>query len=387
MSEPISVKGVLDRPSSESLAMLGLVVARADGSLHTESVVGSQSGRIGLEEFQDLLERGDAQRVELPSRQRSAQYAALWVGKSFEQESEDIGLSVPPLPQQNSVSTNEGIYWIAPLVHVWRVIDFWTLRAFRQVVLERDPRIARLMTWALPNRPETRAARWLTAKGTAAKDKEIDWSIRLGRDSGGRGATRESLIDSFLDLIDRATAAQEVRVVGFTALAAGGDGDIAEFVANKQKLPTVSFGTWLREQAIKQGESKPDRRFLQKLGQDMINSNGELALFLDVLESFQLGPAQPFIIEGIRHRKVLESIQTLVGTDLFYFAFVDRPEQERIQRLQEREHLSAAEVQQVLNDPTEVEIPALKNEANIELDRDRGVEVEGTRLIREMATV
>lgn len=378
------VTAVLDRPTADTFGMVGLVVADSQGVLSTEGVVGSPSGRVTSDHLDDLVDSGHASRVsDLLIEREGVTHAALWLGKNFADAAHGIGLSVPPVPEQNSFQVSEGHFWFAPVPHVWHVVDFWLLRAFRRAITHRDPKVANLMTSTVPNRPETRAARWLTAETKEAKERELDWAVRIKRDSGDVAASPESLRELFQKLVTQASESKKQNVVGLSALAAGGDKEIAKFVAQTRKMTNASFGNWLRGEARKQGVQDPNRRYLQKLGQNLINKSGELALFLEVLEFYKLAPNQPFVIEGIRHKKVLESIRTMVGEDRFVFAFVERPEPERIERLH-NERLSDEDIALVLSDPTEREIPSLKPKAKLSLDLQRGVEVEGSRVVEEL---
>jgi hypothetical protein len=379
------VVATLEQPSGESVGMVGLIVSDQTGALRTEGVLGSPAGRLTNDQLAALVGTGHARHIDpIPLRLSKRPGAALWLGSRFVQEAGSLDLPVPPLPEQDSVTNSEGSFWIAPTAHIWHVLDFWLLHAFRRVVESRDGRIARLMTWALPRREETQAARWLTAEGSLSKRGELEWALRLHADNGERDMTLEDLTLRFESLIKKAEASKAIQVVGLSALAKGGDKEIAQIVADKRDVPNASFGTWLREEATRLGYPAAKRRDLQLLGQQIISDRGELALFLEVLEAFHLRPAQSFVIEGIRHRKVLESVRSLVGDDLFFFAYVDRPLAERRRLLREKEQLTESEIDDVLDDPTEVEIPELESEADMRLDMRRGADIEGERLIEQL---
>src|SRR5439155_9945865 len=178
-------------------------------------------------------------------------------------------------------------------------------------------------------------------------------------------ASSESLERRFRRRVSEILKSTDEKVVEFSAPAKGGDKEIAAFVAKREALKNVSFGTWLTRRSTDLGHKEPTRRDLQALGQRIIEDRGELSLLLDVLDSSKLRPAQPFVLEGIRHQKVLESVQSLVGRDRFVLAYVDRPLADRKRLLREKEHLSTKEIDLVLNDPTELEIPKIKKVAQI----------------------
>jgi hypothetical protein len=379
------VVATLEQPSSESMGMVGLIVSDHAGTLRTEGVLGSPAGRITSDQLDLLVESGHAQRVDpIPLGLSKRPGAALWLGRRFVDEAAALDLPIPPVPAQHSIRGADGEFWVAPAAHVWYVLDFWLLHAFRQIVETKDPKIARLMTWALPRREESQAARWLTADGSLSKHREMEWALRVHTDNVEGRISLDALTQRFGSLIEKAENSRKTQVVGLTAPAKGGDKEIAEIIADKKDVPNASFGAWLREEAGRLGHPTAKRRDLQVLGHKIISDRGELAIFLEVLEAFHLRPAQSFVIEGIRHRKVLESVRSLVGDDVFFFAYVDRPLAERRKLLREKENLTESEIDTVLDDPTELEIPELESEADIRLDMRKGADAEGKRLMEQL---
>jgi hypothetical protein len=369
------------------MGMLGLVIADENGVLRTSGLNGSQSGTMTPDQLDRLVQTGHARRIEAPALgSLEIDRAALWVGHEFAEEADAQNLSIPPVPRQNSVEAESGTIWVAPTSHVWRVLDYWLVQAFRAVALVPDERVARLMSWVLPQRIETRAARWLTAKDTSARQREIEWSLRVQLGGGEDEVSSESLERKFRRRITEILKSTDEKVVGFSAPAKGGDKEVAAFIANRQSLKNVSFGAWLKSTSNILGHKDPKRRDLQELGQRIIDNHGELSLLLDVLDSSKVRPAQPFVLEGIRHEKVLESVRSLVGRDRFVLAYVDRPLADRKRLLREKEHLSTKEIDLVLNDPTELELPKIRKAAQIKLDIRKGAAVEGRRLLKEISS-
>lgn len=379
------VTAILDRPSAASLGMVGVVVTRSDGTSHTLGVLGSQGGKITDSELDDLIRGGHGIRVEpVTIDPAESPTAALWIGTEFAELTERAGVPLPPIPQQAGGQVPAGRFWIAPARHVWRVLDSWILLAFRGVVERRDESLATLMTWAIPNRAETRAAQWLTSS-TVGRTRDLEWWSRLERDQGHTQVTPDALEATFSRLVHDAQERPLSRVVGFSAPAKGGDKEIAKFVAQETQLQWVSFGGWLQDKARKEG-LRDDRPNLQRLGQMMIERRGELSLCLEVLDAIGAGlPKEPFLIEGIRHLKVFHAVQFLVGSDRFDLAFVDRPLEER-QALLLQEGLSHADVERVLSDPTETEIPMLKGFARWNLDARSGAEAGARTIVQALRT-
>jgi len=380
------VKALLDRPSARSLGMLGLAVDFGDQVLRTEGVAGGQAGTLTVEELGELISAGHALKIDGPEFQTGGySQGALWIGDQFASDADKYDLALPPLPEQASGKSATGRYWIAPITQISQVIDSWLVRAFREVVHNPSEELAKLMSWALPEREETRAALWLTARDERLRSREVNWWVRLAKDHGQSNVTTQSFTSRLEEIIGHAKGALLPKVVGLCAPAKGGDNAIADFIATQRQIRRVSFGLWLRTHAP-QGGSPSNRVVLQKLGQEMIDRHGALFFCLKVLQTApSVSLNQAFVIDGIRHLDVFKSIQFLVGPDRFAFAFVDRPRAQRRKLLIEDENLTPDIADQVLNDRTEDEIPQLKSCAELTLDGDGGAEREGRKLLQALA--
>lgn len=378
------VVAILDRPVRNSLGMVGVVLSSDKGILRTSGVVDSVNQRLHEADLDLLVSGGHAARVpDLPTASAET-IAGLWLGNEFEELASRHDVPLPTLPSQDSVTLQTGKVWVAPTRHVWRVIDSWILRAFQRVLQKENAELASLMAWASPDRAETRAARWSTL-ASKAQERELDWWVKLARDQGDPHVTRKDLVRTFSMLCDNARRAATQMVVGFSAYARGGDKEIAKYVASQTHLPQVSFGGWLLEKAKSRLGREPERLELQKLGQQIIDRHGALSLSLDVLDSIDSGlPLRQFLVEGIRHVGVYESVRSLVGPDRFYLAYVERSEEKRAELLQMKEGLSKKQIKRVMSDRTESEISQLKTRANIELRSDLGTRIEGDRLIESV---
>jgi hypothetical protein len=78
------VLALLDRPSSNSMGMLGLIVRDPRGEMRTDGVVGSQAGSVSMAALRDLFASGQATEIAGPSVELANQpSAALWIGRDF----------------------------------------------------------------------------------------------------------------------------------------------------------------------------------------------------------------------------------------------------------------------------------------------------------------
>src|SRR5262249_51628940 len=135
----------------------------------------------------------------------------------------------------------------------------------------------------------------------------------------------------------------------------------------------------------KEGD-QPVRQVLQRKGQKMIETQGALEFCLEVLSALPKDVSLPnvrFVIDGIRHAEVLQSLQSLIGEDHFTLVHIERPEEERRQLLIEEEHIPPNEVDAVMNDSTEREIPGVARLAAKKYPRERGVQ----SIAKELATI
>jgi len=376
------VRGLLDRPSAQSLGMLGLIVERENRGLYVEGMVDTHPRPVEEGEFAELISAGDAQKVDGPHVDDSGrEYAALWVGNEFAEKATGLKVPLPPLPITPATIGDDGTYWIGPTRHVWRVIDSWLILAFRRSIIEQNAELATLMAWTLPEREETKAALWYTMK--EKRQSNLQWWARLAKDHEKYGVTERSLNDRFDRISSECRERTLHRVFGFCAPAKGGDNEISIKLGGELDVKRLSFGLWLKKEAVKEGR-RPTRRVLQKKGQQMMDKRGALEFCLEVLSGLPMNVSIPyatFVIDGIRHAAVLESLKSLVGEDHFTLVFIDRSKEERRQLLIRDEHVPANEVDEVMNDPTEREVPELAKRAARRFDWLQGVEPIAKELI------
>jgi hypothetical protein len=375
------VRGILDRPSRQSLGMLGIVVEREKKRLDIEGVVGLSSKSLEEGELRELISSGDAQETDGPTIEEGGRpHAALWVGNDFAEKAARLRVALPPLPESALRIRNDGMCWIGPTQHVWRVLDSWVVLAFRRSVREEDAELARLMAWALPDRQETRAAIWYTMR--QARQANLDWWARLDRDLGEGLVAPHELASRYDRLVGEYQSHLPQPVVGFCAWAKGGDNEIANELCQRWNVQRISFGQWLRERVRNEG-IQPNRRALQRRGQQMIEKHGALEFCLEVLG--RLSPNVPipnarFVIDGIRHREVLLALKSLIGEDHFRLIKIERNVAERRRLLIEDEQIPPNEVDVIMNDITEREIADVAERADRSFNRDQGVEPIATEL-------
>lgn len=378
-----SIVALLDKPSRRSFGLLPLVTQSESGTLLTEGLFQPSDHEITIDTLEELVHSGHALRLSQPVRRPSEEplLVALWIGRTFESEANELSLPLPPrssLPLSHQLNT--GTFCFMRGDHAYQVLEVWLQHAARLALEDHDARIAKLMAWVLPDRDETRAALW----GTADDPKvELAWFTKLLQDRG-EVISSEQVADRLKRACTQILQTPQ-SVVAFTGRAKCGDKEVAARVAEQTNMPCLSFGEWLKQHAIQMGE-QPDRPILQRLGQSLIDRAGAMSFCMRVLA--ELAPAEllgwtiahkSFVLEGVRHKAVLEAIRFLVGPGRLKLVATERPDNERRALLREEE--SIENVDEVMSHATESEIDDVAAQANIHVQSSWGITEETQRVL------
>jgi len=99
-------------------------------------------------------------------------------------------------------------------------------------------------------------------------------------------------------------------IIAFTGLPQTGKTTLARLLANELRCKLVGFGNFVRQEATRRGIENPTRRDLQDLGQALVKEDS-LAFCRQVLASVNFSPGEQIILDGVRHKEVLESLTIL----------------------------------------------------------------------------
>jgi dephospho-CoA kinase len=95
---------------------------------------------------------------------------------------------------------------------------------------------------------------------------------------------------------------------------------ISEAIAKKFNIPIGSFGGYLKHYC--ETNNLPiDRKTLQCIGENFINLNPQL--FLKNVTNHFIGKSNSIIIEGVRHKIILDSIKEISAKSILIFIDVD----------------------------------------------------------------
>lgn len=183
------VVALLNRPGPKSFRQVPLVVRDPQGALRTRGLapnhVLTEEGLLSLAEEDDALLL-DVSLPDVPD-----DHVAGWLGVGFANRARALphGPGAPVLPP-GTRRTSLGSFWVASPRGVQEVILEWIRRAARCVIGPSEmsggdrAHLAGMMSWAMPDADETKAAR-LCVQGTPdARERELESLLREERDVG-----------------------------------------------------------------------------------------------------------------------------------------------------------------------------------------------------------
>lgn len=184
---------LLDSPDPRAMGLLPIVISLGTELRVTGLVEGTRA--ITPWELETLVADSHARRIELPvPADAVGPLCAAWLGIEFARKCEDS--DAPDLPfDRHSMTRLPRIGWfvIDTPADVFAALDSWYRNAFVAAIERRSREIAELLSWADPNRDETRAALYLS--GTESqRERELVWWARLERDAGRGELDKETLL-------------------------------------------------------------------------------------------------------------------------------------------------------------------------------------------------
>ncbi len=136
---------------------------------------------------------------------------------------------------------------------------------------------------------------------------------------------------------------------------ASGKTTIALAVAAKLGWPYVSFGDYVRGEALTRGLDPNSRLELQRLGNELIDQGWE-KFCSSVLSMAKWDRGKSLIIDGVRHTECLETIKTLVKPIDTYLIYIHIDDESRRLRILDRKIIDAEEIVQIDTHDTEIQV-------------------------------
>jgi cytidylate kinase len=121
----------------------------------------------------------------------------------------------------------------------------------------------------------------------------------------------------------------------FSGEIGSGKSSVSTAVAQALGWRRTSFGDYLREQIASRGGNPDDRKSLQNLGQALVDAD-PAAFCRDVLAAGGFSPGDDFIIDGIRHVSIFESLARVSQPSEAKLLFLGAGEVARTVRIKSR---------------------------------------------------
>ena len=109
-------------------------------------------------------------------------------------------------------------------------------------------------------------------------------------------------------------------VLGFSGRIGSGKSTLAGLVASSLQVPCVSFGDYVRALASTKGLNSSDRAVLQELGSKLVQTPEKFCQ--DVLSQVNYQSGQSLVVEGVRHREVVDVLRRQVAPARFVLVYV-----------------------------------------------------------------
>jgi hypothetical protein len=151
----------------------------------------------------------------------------------------------------------------------------------------------------------------------------------------------------------------EPTVVGLAGPIASGKTAVGTGLAEALGVPFGSFGRVIRVIARSKGISE-NRENLQRLGQFLVD-NDPMKLCREVLNDVGWLPGKSAVIEGFRHPSIVDTLRQLVKPVTFRLVYIDVDLGTELARTA----LPGPAIMEYRADPTEVQVPSLKNVADL----------------------
>jgi len=141
---------------------------------------------------------------------------------------------------------------------------------------------------------------------------------------------------------------------------------LSNALSSKLSCPSVSFGHYIRKEAKRRGLEQT-RDSLQQLGGELLKDPNKLCL--DVLSSISWSSNQNIIVDGVRHKCILEELHKLKPKSKILLVYIDVKENIRLDRLKKRNSSDYIELIKIESHITEIDVKEiLKNRADIVVD-------------------
>lgn len=161
-------------------------------------------------------------------------------------------------------------------------------------------------------------------------------------------------------------------VVSFAGAIASGKTTLTVEVARLLNCKRVSFRDQVRAIALKRGK-EPSRENLQAIGEQLVTYDIE-NFCRAVLKQGVWKPGRSLVVDGIRHKEVLDTLKMIVAPAKLVLVFIDVNQSTLRERIEDRA-LSNREIDDIRQHSTEVQVRnVLPLVADLTLDGHKSVD-------------
>lgn len=172
-------------------------------------------------------------------------------------------------------------------------------------------------------------------------------------------------------------------LVGIAGKTGSGKTVLAERLKTELETGVVSFGAFVRAEAVLKGMSL-NRATLQQLGEQLIGELGPEEFVGRVIQ-FHLSDGSAdhrpacLIIEGVRHVEIWEVLQAQFAN--CFLVYLNIPYELRLRRIRERDNIDTESAIEILHHPLETAVEELLSSADLILEQDPPESL--VRIVRE----
>ena len=183
------VVALLSRPGPKSFRQVPLVVRDPQGTLRTCGLAPNHV--LTEEDLRSLAEEDDALLLDVSLPDVPDDHVAGWLGESFANRARALphGPGAPVLPP-GTRRTSLGSFWVASPQEAQEVRLEWIRRAARCVIGPSEMSggdrayLVGMMSWAMPDADETKAARLCVQRASDAREQELKLLLRTEQEAG-----------------------------------------------------------------------------------------------------------------------------------------------------------------------------------------------------------
>jgi dephospho-CoA kinase len=155
---------------------------------------------------------------------------------------------------------------------------------------------------------------------------------------------------------ERGEGAMEKFVIGFSGKIGSGKSSIARATAAALDVPCASFGDYIRRVARDLALDPADRGVLQDIGNLLVKHPKQFCA--QVLREVDYRPGTSLVIEGIRHKQILDELAVLVAPTPLVLVYV-RTDEGVVEERLHREGIPDPTIQLLEQDATEAQVTTL----------------------------